>query len=212
LDWLIFHLVENVITHYWYGVQCKFFVYVKHKKQECIVALVVLKAQDIPNSNVLLCPNGEDIAYVASINHTPKVWTIHSPSSKWPQCECPLAEQGIACKHVMKVFKMLHLNIHDGAIVRDMGTFHGLNKGLPKIGHMVCDDLPNQQLDIDPKNEDVGILDMKTIIAQVKYVDLGEFIDNVFYDIKTIAIENLMLQLHLLSRLTTTKVRCNLLA
>jgi hypothetical protein len=52
---------------------------VGNKKQEGITALVVLKAQDIPNSNVLLCLDGEDIAYVASINHTPKVWIIHTP-------------------------------------------------------------------------------------------------------------------------------------
>ncbi len=63
--------------------------------------------------------------YVASINHTPKlVWAIHVPSSRWPQCDCPLAKQRIACKYVMKVFKMLHPNILDGAIVKDMGTFH----------------------------------------------------------------------------------------
>jgi hypothetical protein len=70
----------------------------------------------------------EDIAYVTSINHTPKVWTIHALSSKWPQCDCPIVEQGIACKNVMKVFKMLHPNTSDGAIVRDTSTFHGVNK------------------------------------------------------------------------------------
>jgi len=73
LDWLIFHLVGNVLPHHWYNVQCKLFGYVGNKKQEGIIALVVLKAQDIPNSNGLLCIDGEDIAYVASINHTPKV-------------------------------------------------------------------------------------------------------------------------------------------
>jgi hypothetical protein len=61
---------------------------------------------------------------------------------------------------------------------------------------MVCDDLLNQQLDVDPKNENVGILEMITIIAQVKYVDLGELIDYIFHDTKTIAIENPVLQPH----------------
>ncbi len=59
---------------------------------------------------------------------------------------------------------MLHLNIHDGAIVKDMGTFHEVNKCPLAARHMVCDDLPNQ-LNIDPKNEDVGILEMTTTIA-----------------------------------------------
>jgi hypothetical protein len=57
----------------------------------------------------------------------------------------------------MKVFKMLHLNILDGAIVRDTGTFHGVNKCPLATRHMACDDLPNQQLDIDSK--------MKTFVS-----------------------------------------------
>jgi hypothetical protein len=154
LDWLIFHLVRDVFTHYWYNVQCKLFGYVKNKKQEGIIASTVLRVRNSPNSNVLSHHDGEDIAYVTSINHTPKVWTNHIPSSKWPQCDCPLAEQGIACEHVMKVFKMLHLNILNGAIVRDKCTFHGINKCPPTSKHMICDDLLDQQLDIDPKNED----------------------------------------------------------
>jgi hypothetical protein len=84
---------------------------------------------------------------------------------------------------------MLHPNIPDGAIIRDTCTCHGINKCLPTIGHMVCDDLHDQQLDIDPNNEDIGILEMTTTIAQVKYADLGELIDHVFNDIKTTAIE-----------------------
>jgi hypothetical protein len=36
---------------------------------------------------------------------------------------------------------MPHPNICDGAIVRDMGTFHGVNKGPLTVGHMVYDDL-----------------------------------------------------------------------
>jgi len=71
LDWLILHLVGDDLTHYRYDVQCKFFGYVRNKKQEGIVALAMLSVRDIPYSNVLSCPSGEDIAYVASINHTP---------------------------------------------------------------------------------------------------------------------------------------------
>jgi hypothetical protein len=44
MDWLIFHLVGDVFTHYFYGVWCKFFGYVRNKKQEGIVASSVLKA------------------------------------------------------------------------------------------------------------------------------------------------------------------------
>jgi len=80
-------------------------------------------------------------------------------SSEWPQCDCPLAQQEIACKHVMKVFKMLHPNILNGAIVKDMGTFHGVNKGPATIRYMVCDDLLDQEIDI---KKDIGCLEMTT--------------------------------------------------
>ncbi len=96
---------------------------------------------------------------------------------------------------------MLHPNIPNCAIVRDMNTFHGVNKCPPIIGHMVCDDIPYQQPNIDSKNEDIGILEMTSTIAEVKYVDLGEFSDQVFHDIKTIATKILALQPHLLSRM-----------
>jgi hypothetical protein len=65
----------------------------------------------------------------------------------------------------MKVFKMLHPNIPNGAIIKDISTFHGVNKCPPIARHMVCDDLHDQQPNIDQKNEDVGFLDMTTTIA-----------------------------------------------
>ncbi len=52
---------------------------------------------------------------------------------------------------------MRNLNIHGGAIIRDAGTFHGINKGPPIAKHMVCDVLPNQEPDIEGK--------MKTLAA-----------------------------------------------
>ncbi len=72
---------------------------------------------------------------------------------------------------------MPHLNIPSGAIVRDTCTFHGVNKGLPIARHMVCDVLPNQELDIEEKNEDISSLEMTTTITQVRYADLGGLID-----------------------------------
>jgi hypothetical protein len=101
------------------------------------------KASNIFDSNVFLCHDGEDIAFVTSINHTPKVWKIHAPSYEWSQCSYPFAEQGITCKHVMKVFKMLHPNIPNIAIVKDMGTFHEVNKDPPSIGQMVSNGVLN---------------------------------------------------------------------
>jgi hypothetical protein len=62
MDWLIYNLVGDVLIHY----------YVKNKKQEGIVANALLQARDLPNTNVLLCLDGEDIAFVAFTNHLGK--------------------------------------------------------------------------------------------------------------------------------------------
>jgi hypothetical protein len=73
----------------------------------------------------------EDKAYVGSMNDSPKVWTIHSPDSKWAQCDCLIAHEGMMCKHTVKVFKMLHPDIKDGVIVRDVDTLHGVQHAIP---------------------------------------------------------------------------------
>jgi hypothetical protein len=86
-------------------------------KPKGFVANVILRACDIPNTNVMLRLDGEDITLVASTNHPPRMWIIHVLTYKWPQCKCPIAKQRIICKHVMKIFKMLHLHIMDGAII-----------------------------------------------------------------------------------------------
>lgn len=53
----------------------------------------------------------KDVAYIGSMNNRPKVWAIHSPNSKWAQCGCPIAQEGIIYKHTMKAFKMHHPDI-----------------------------------------------------------------------------------------------------
>ena len=103
MDWQIYHFTGEVLTHYWYGVQCKAFGYVRNRKYEGIVASAIIRASTIPNTNVLICLEN-NVAYVGSVNNRPKIWTIHSPDSEWAQCDCPIASQGMICKHVVKVF------------------------------------------------------------------------------------------------------------
>ena len=127
MDWLIYHLTGEVVTHYWYGVQCKAFGFIRNRNQEGIVASAIIRADAIPDSNVLICID-DDVAYVGSVNNRPKIWTIHSPNSEWAQCDCPIVAQGMICKHTMKVFKMLHPELEDGTIVRHAGTEHGTHR------------------------------------------------------------------------------------
>jgi hypothetical protein len=97
----------------------------------------------------MLHPDGDDITLVASTNHPPKVWIVHTPTSKWPQCNCPIAKQRIICKHVIKIFKMLHLHILDGAIIRKIGTFHGVQRGLALNAHINYIDVHDQEVGVN---------------------------------------------------------------
>ena len=140
MDWLVYHLTGDVLTHYWYGVQCKAFGFVRNSQHEGIVCSAIICATPIPDYHVLICMD-DNVAYVASVNNRPKTWTIHSPDSEWAQCDCPVAWEGMICKHTMKVFKMLHPDIKDGVIVREVGTMHGVDRATPmsqcysKAGH-----------------------------------------------------------------------------
>jgi hypothetical protein len=88
------------------------------------MAIILLRIRYILDYNVLICRDSEDITFVASMNHRPKVWTIHALNLKWPQCDYPHAQLGIIYKHIMKMFKVLHLDVHDCEIVQDVVTYH----------------------------------------------------------------------------------------
>jgi hypothetical protein len=130
MDWLIYHLMGDVVTHYWYGVQCKAFGFIRNTKQEGIIVKTIIRANVIPDTNVFIRLD-ENVAYVGSINNRPKVWTIRYPDSEWAQCNCPIAQEGIMCKHTVKVFKMLHPEVKDGVIFCEAGTKHGIDRATP---------------------------------------------------------------------------------
>ena len=73
----------------------------------------------------------EDVAYVGFVNNCLKVWTIKCPDSKWTQYDCPVAQEGMICKHTVKVLKVLHPKVEDGVIVREAGTKHGTQFATP---------------------------------------------------------------------------------
>jgi hypothetical protein len=94
------------------------------------VCSAIIRASAIPDTNVRISMD-ENIAYVKSVNNMPKIWKVHSPDSEWAQCDCPVAQEGMICKHTVKVFKMLHLDIKDGVIVREVGTRHEVDRITP---------------------------------------------------------------------------------
>ena len=52
-----------------------------NKKQKGIVALAIIRANDIPDTSVLICID-ENVVYVGTVHNRPKVWTIKCPDSE----------------------------------------------------------------------------------------------------------------------------------
>ena len=71
----------------------------------------------------------EDVANVGTMNNRPKVWTIHAADFEWHNCF--VAKEGMQCKLTIKVFKMLHPNVGNGAIVRKANTKHSVDWAIP---------------------------------------------------------------------------------
>jgi len=43
MDWFVYHLVGDVLTHYWYMVQCTIFGYVKNKNKKALLLVPYCK-------------------------------------------------------------------------------------------------------------------------------------------------------------------------
>ncbi len=143
---------------------------------------------------------------MASTNHLGKMWIVHAPTSEWPQCDCCLIAQGFICKHVMKVFKMLHPKFGDGLIVREIGTLHRVTPGGAILEH----NSPNYGIgdndtkDDDPIDEQFGQkigLELKDHPKSTIDEDVIDVIDKIFSNLKATTMELPALQMHLLSTL-----------
>ena len=120
----MFHLIGDMLTHYWYGVQCKLDGFVKNRKLEEIVIGVVLRAREIFDNYVFMYLEEKDVPLVISVNNYPAVWTVICPSSTWAECDCPMGMRGNICKHHVKVSKLFYYIVelgdrkHNGRYVR----------------------------------------------------------------------------------------------
>jgi hypothetical protein len=52
MDWLIHHLLEDVVTHYWYNIQLKDYGFICNSKEEFIIVSAIVRAQEIPDDYV----------------------------------------------------------------------------------------------------------------------------------------------------------------
>ena len=131
LDWCIDSLIRKVHSHYWYHCVLKGNGFIRNISQEVIIASAIQEAFGILDDHVYLYPDGDNIALVMSVDDKPNVWTVHGPNWSFAQCDCPISLQGMICKHVMKVFRMINRGLEDGFILREAGTTYGVNKTTP---------------------------------------------------------------------------------
>ena len=83
MNWLVFYMIGDVLSHYWFGVQCKLYGFVKNRKSEGIVAGAVLRAREIHDNYVFMYPDEKDVTLVISVNNYLAVWTVTCSNSTW---------------------------------------------------------------------------------------------------------------------------------
>jgi hypothetical protein len=83
MDWLVFNLIGDMLIHYWYGVQCNLYGFIKYRKLEGIVSRAVLRARAISDNYVFMYPEEKDVMLVISVNNYLTVWTVICPNSTW---------------------------------------------------------------------------------------------------------------------------------
>ena len=129
LDWVIYELTGEILSHYWYQAMRKQHGFVPNLKQEQFVINAVLKAREIPDSCVTLPIADDGPTLVMSQNNPTKLYSIYSPDCEWGYCDCVWALKGNICKHQVKVLMILHPSLAEGTITRYCGSLAGTTEG-----------------------------------------------------------------------------------
>ena len=129
LDWVIYELTEEILSHYWYQAMRKQHGFVPNLKQEQFVINAVLKAREIPDSCVTLPIADDGPAIVTSKTNASKLYSVYNPDCEWGSCDCLWALKGNICKHQIKVLMMLHPSLAEGTITRYCGSLAGTTEG-----------------------------------------------------------------------------------
>ena len=135
LDWMIYELTEEILSHYWYQAMRKQHGFVPNLKQEQFVINAVLKAREIPDTCVTLPIADDGPALVTSKTNPAKCYSVYNPDSQWGCCDCAWALKGNICKHQIKVLMILHPSLAEGTITRYCGSLAGTTEG--GLGNML---------------------------------------------------------------------------
>ena len=73
IDWLIYHLTGDVLTHYWYSAQCKAYGFILNKKQEGIVLSAIIRANNIPDTTSSFVLRRRCICWVCKLEARPSL-------------------------------------------------------------------------------------------------------------------------------------------
>ena len=134
VDWLVHELIGEVLTHFWYQNLRKRFGFVINKRHEQIVVEALLKARNIPNSNITLPIEDGAPAILCSCTKLNVMYTVFNPISEWACCTCSQANMRYIYKHKLKVFRMLRPHVEEGSIACLCGSLQGtMHGGLDKI-------------------------------------------------------------------------------
>ena len=129
LDWVIYELTGEILSHYWYQAMRKQHGFVPNLKQEQFVTNAVLKAREIPDCCVTLPIADGGPALVTSVNNPAKLYSVYNPDCEWGCCDCVWALKGNICKHQIKVLTILHPSLAEGTITRYCGSLAGTSEG-----------------------------------------------------------------------------------
>ena len=129
LDWVIYELTGEILSHYWYQSMRKQHGFVPNLKQEQFVINAVLKAREIPDSCVTLPIADDGPALVTSKTNPDKLYSVYSPDCEWGCCDCMWALKGNICKHQIKVLMILHPSLAEGTVTRYCGSLAGTTEG-----------------------------------------------------------------------------------
>ena len=129
LDWVIYELTEEILSHYWYQAMRKQHGFVPNLKHEQFVINAVLKAREIPENCVTLPIACDGPALVTSKNNAAKSYSVYNPYCEWGCCDCAWAMKGNVCKHQIKVLMILHPSLAEGTITRYCGSLAGTTEG-----------------------------------------------------------------------------------
>ena len=206
VDWCITALTEDVVDHYWYKDLRKEKGFVDNKKMQDTVVDSILKARNIPDTDVTLPVEEGDTAMVTSTSHPHMRYTVYNPGSEWGVCNCIWAQRGNMCKHHVKVVMMMNPDIAEGTIARYCGRMAGNANG--GLGQLLTPSRAQNKVPVEvytPLGDHTSVPQTPvTTPRRGRVIDLQDTLRQQFIHLHELVDEDSFLQEHLVAELNQT--------